>query len=331
MSVLVHGRAIRRAVAGELSEPAERRLRAHLRACEACRARYDELARVAEALATQGQRSSAATRERARLVAALGLEPGEVAAAAEGTGERLSPTPRLRRPVWAVALLVPAAAALWLVVRPAPAPPGTRPAPPDSEGRAVTWRGVPVASPSGEEAAPPAALLVFASRKGGDGSRDDDRGGAARSRVKAIPKAKALDAAGPLRHVRLVADLPASGEGRVSQGDFVQFVLRGLQVKAFVTVVGIDDGGELHTYVPAAGAQMTSHQPSSSSISLGASVDLSTGHRTGRLRLYALLPPAPLDPARLRAAARRVDLTRPGAPPLDLPVPQVAGVLTIGP
>jgi len=331
MSVLVHGRAIRRAVAGELSEPAERRLRAHLRACEACRARYDELARVAEALAAPAPRLSSAARERERLVAALGS--GEGAAGAEDARARLSPTSRARRPVWAVSLLVPAAAALWLVVRPAPTPPSQRPGLPDGGAGQITWRGAPGSSSSaiGEEAAPPAALLVFASRKGGDGSRDDDRGGGARSRAKPSAKAKGMDGVAPTPHVRLVADLPASGEGRVSQGDFVQFVLRGLQVKAFVTVIGIDDEGEVHTYVPPAGAEVTSHEPSSSSISLGASVDLSTGHRTGRLRLYALLPAAPLEPARLRAAARKVDLTRAGAPPLDLPIPQVAGVLTIGP
>jgi len=347
MSVWLHGRAIRRAVAGALSERAERRLRAHLRGCEACRAHYDELARIAETLAaTRGEIGtvdgeagisasngsapvpvsgtlSAAARERARLMAAL---PSSEDARAGGVAAAGAPPPRTaraRRPVWAAALLVPAAAALWLVVRPVSAPPPS--VRPDGGVASVAWRG----SPSGDDAAPSATLLVFASRKVGGGPGD---GGPARSRARtsATSKSPSIDAA-PVPHVRLVADLPASGEGRVSRDDFVQFVLRGLQAKAFVTVIGIDDAGEVHTYVPPAGGAVSGHEPSASSISLGSSVDLGAGHRTGRLRLYALMPAAPLDPARIRAAAARIDLTRPGAPPLDLPVPQVAGVLTIGP
>jgi len=341
MSLLLHRSAIRRAVAGELSEPAERRLRAHLRACAACRAHYDDLSRTAEALSATraaaetaisvepaGPLSSAA-RERARLVAALASNDGHIAGAVDAAGARAPRRSRARRPVWAVALLVPAAAALWLVVRPASRP--TRPPPSAGGPGAVAWRG----TSSREEAGPPAALLVFASRKGGDGRRDDGAGGPGHSRAKAGSKSPSRspsnDAVAPQAHVRLVADLPASGEGRVSRDDFVQFVLRGLQAKAFVTVIGIDDAGEVHTYIPPTGSAVAEHEPSSSSISLGSSIDLGAGHRTGRLRLYALLPPAPLDPARIRAAAGRVDLTRPGAPPLDLPVAQVAGVLTIGP
>ena len=316
MSVWFHRGAIRRAVAGDLSEPAERRLRAHLHGCQACRAHYDELAGIAEAFAvTRGATGTAAgtARERARLLAALPSPEEQIAGGLDATRLPASRTARARRPTltWAVAFLVPAAAAaLWLVVRPASHP--NPPAHPDSGAGSVAWRG----SSSGEDPGPPASLLVFASRKGSS---------------KSTSKSTPADAAAAPPHVRLVADLPASGEGRVSRGDFVQFVLRGLQAKAFVTVIGIDDEGEVHTYVPPAGSEVVSHEPSPSSISLGSSVDLGSGHRTGRLRLYALMSPSALDPARIRVAAGRIDLKQTGAPPLDLPVPQVAGVLTIGP
>jgi hypothetical protein len=49
------------------------------------------------------------------------------------------------------------------------------------------------------------------------------------------------------------------------------------------------------------------------------------------LRLYGLLSTEPLPPERVRAALAQLDRTRPGAPALDLAVPQVAGLLTIEP
>jgi len=131
--------------------------------------------------------------------------------------------------------------------------------------------------------------------------------------------------------VRLVAEMPASGEARVSLDDYVQFSVRGLRAPAFVTVVGVDDAGEVHTYVPRAGIPPPHPAPSSAAISLGASIDLARGHRPGRLRIYGLLSAEPLAPERVRAAAAQVDRTRPGAPPLDLAVPQVSGLLTIAP
>jgi anti-sigma factor RsiW len=154
------------------------------------------------------------------------------------------------------------------------------------------------------EPSAPAALLIFASRK---------------------------DAARGHGPVRLVAELPASGEGRVSLEDYVQFSVRGLHAPAFVTVVGVDDAGEVHTYVPRAGTPPPRPAPSASATSLGASIDLAPGHRPGRLRIYGLLSAEPLSPERVRAAAARLDRTRPGAPALDLAVPQVAGLLIIEP
>ncbi len=199
--------------------------------------------------------------------------------------------PRARR-WWPAALLIaPAAAALLLLARPTP----------HDASSDVTWRGGGAAT---EATAVPATLLVYASRResGGD--------------------------PGP---VRLVADLPASGEGRVTLSDYVQFSVRGLRSAAFTTVLGIDDAGALHLYAPRPGTPPVATAPSDRPVPVGPSVDLRRGHRPGRLRLYALFSAAPVDEARLRAAAARVDPTRPGVPPLDLPLPQLSGVLLVSP
>ena len=285
MSLLLHRRAIARAVAGELSADAERSLRDHLRGCTACRAHYDQLASTAEAFALSAGRADtrADERARARLLEAL-------AAPFDGkAGGRARPASS--RWTWAAVGLVPAAALAVVLLRPALRS--------DPAGYQAMRGGGEGAEPSA-----PAELLIFASRK--------DTG----------------SGHGP---VRLVAELPASGEGRVSLDEYVQFSVRGLHAPAFITVVGIDDAGDVHTYVPRAGAPPPHPAPSSGAISLGASIDLAHGHRPGRLRIYGLLSAEPLPPEQVRAAAARVDRTRPGAPALDLAVPQVSGLLTIAP
>jgi len=140
MSLLVHKRAIERAVLGELAPRDETRLRAHLRGCPRCRAHYDGLARTAQAL---GGGRAAAARARDRLFAALD-GPAPVATPA---GPARAPFVRQRR-VWLGALLalVPAAALvlLWL-----------------SRSRdEITWRGG-----SATEAPPPATVVLYARSK----------------------------------------------------------------------------------------------------------------------------------------------------------------------
>jgi hypothetical protein len=140
VSLLVHRRAIERAVLGELAPLAEMRLRAHLGGCPRCRAHYDGLARTAEAL---GGGRAAAARARARLFAALD------APAPTATPEAPAREPLVhRRRAWlgASLALVPAAALvmLWL-----------------SRGRdEVTLRGG-----GASEAAPPATLVLYARSK----------------------------------------------------------------------------------------------------------------------------------------------------------------------
>jgi hypothetical protein len=285
MSLLLHRRAIARAVAGELSVGAERALRDHLRGCTACRAHYDQLASTTQAFALVAGRAEMRADERAR--GRLLAELETPSPSGDGVRDRAPST----RWTWAAVGLIPAAALTVFLLRPASGP------------EPAGYQAMRGAGDSSEPSAP-AELLIFASRK--------DTG----------------SGHGP---VRLVAELPASGEGRVSLDDYVQFSVRGLHAPAFVTVVGIDDAGDVHTYVPRAGAPPPHPAPSSGAVSLGASIDLARGHQPGRLRIYGLLSPEPLPPERVRAAAAQVDRTRPGAPALDLAVPQVSGLLTIAP
>lgn len=145
MSLLLHKRAIQRAVLGELAPRREARLRAHLELCARCRDHYDGLARMAEAL-DAGR--AAAARARARLFAALpdpppsaGDERPPVAAAGRTS---------MRRRAWVGASLALAAATVVLVLV----------WPRDRDD--VTWRG-------GQEpgTAPPATLVLYARSKAG--------------------------------------------------------------------------------------------------------------------------------------------------------------------
>lgn len=274
MSLLFHGRAVLRAVAGTLPPAADARLRAHLRGCAACRGRYDQLARSSWVLGAP----TSARRERAALVAELDA-PAQ--APARRRIVRLAP-----------ALLLPAAAALVLWARTATPPPDP----------AVSFRG---AAP-GEEPAAPVRLLVFAKAKNSSDSDDT-------------------------RSLRLVADLPGAGEGKVSLRDYVQLGYRGLATPSYVAVLGVDDAGAVHLYVPRPGAAAVRVEPAPGARALAPSIDLAFRHRPGRLRLYAVFSRAPLDEARLRQAARRAQ-TEPGRPlPLDAPALQVGGLLTIEP
>jgi len=229
--------------------------------------------------------------ERARQRLLAALEGGSAPAAPASV-----PAATRARRWWRATLLVaPAAAALLLFVRSERTQKRAveRPVP------EVTWRGGG-ASPT----TPAPTLLVYASRK---------------------------DPAGGHGPVRIVAELPASGEGRVSLSDYVQFSVRGLAAPAFITVVGFDAAGGLHVYAPRPGGAAAPLPPSATPVAVGPSIDLQRAHRPGPLRLYALFSPEPIDEARLRAAGARIDWKRPGVAPLDLPVPQASGLLLVAP
>jgi hypothetical protein len=268
VSLLLHGRAIARAAAGELPAADEAKLREHLRKCARCRARYDELSRTARAV---GDGAAAAARERERLFAALDAPK----VAARGA----------RRWVWASGLaLAPVAAVIVWFARPTPAPV----APADQ----VTMRGG--AEPA---APPPATLVMYATRRLGPASH------------------------GP---IRMVGELPGSGEARLSLGDYLQLGVRGLKEPMHVRVVGLEQDGRTHEY-----AGDTLLMPSAATVTLGGSVELARAHAPGRLRVVAIFSEKKVDDEAVRAAIGRFDPRRVerGGPSGDAAV--VTGLLVI--
>ncbi len=280
MSAFLRRRSIRRAIFGELSPGALKRLRRHIGGCASCRAAYDRLALVAGDAA-------AARRERARLEAAL---PG-------GGGARAR---RPRWPLLAPLAAVPAlaAAALLLVARPAPPPP---PAP------AVVERGGPAPDAAME---PRLALALYAVRPG---ARDAG--------------------AGP--RLRLLGQLPASGEAFASRRDWLQLGYRGPTVPGHLVVAGRDEGGRVHVYFPAPGGSARVAAAPGEVQPLGGPIELAAGHRPGAVRLVAIFARAPLDPARiaaaLAAAPRDAGLDAAGAVPAGLSAVTIGGILQIDP
>jgi hypothetical protein len=131
--------------------------------------------------------------------------------------------------------------------------------------------------------------------------------------------------------VRLVADLPGSGEGRVSTADYVQLGVRGLRAPAYVRVVGVDASGAVHPYVPRAGGAAPRLAPGPGVQALGASFELGRDQRPGRLRVVAFFSPAALDEAAARAAAGRLSATAPDVVARDLHAEIVSGVIVVEP
>ena len=177
-----------------------------------------------------------------------------VAAVDRPSGGR-GPQDRSRRSRWLPALFVlaPAAAIVVWIVKPA--------APPNKTVDEVTMRGS--ADPTPTPAAATPTLIIYASRK-----------------------------TGPARHgpVRLVAELPGSGEARVSLGDYLQLGVRGLRAAAHVRVVGLDDHGAVHDYLPD-----TVALPAARTSAVGRSVDLARDHAPGKVKVVALFSDAPVS------------------------------------
>jgi hypothetical protein len=155
----------------------------------------------------------------------------------------------------------------------------------------------------GDSRASPGMVLIYASRKTGPATH------------------------GP---VRLVAEVPGSGEGRVSIGDYLQLNVSALRAPAYVRVVAVDDMGGVHPFGLATAGAATPLQPADKPIALGSSVELGRGHRPGRLRILALFSSAPIDDAAVRAAVARPD-QRGAAPTLGSSVDVVTGLLIVEP
>jgi hypothetical protein len=170
-----------------------------------------------------------------------------------GRQERQERQERSRRSRWLPALFVlaPAAAIVVWIAKPA--------APPNKRGDEVTMRGS--ADPTPTAATP--TLIIYASRK-----------------------------TGPAHHgpVRLVAELPGSGEARVSRSDYLQLGVRGLPAAAHVRVAGLDDHGSVHDYLPD-----TFALPAARTSVLGRSVELARDHAPGTVKVVALFSDAPVS------------------------------------
>jgi hypothetical protein len=302
MSLWLHRRAIAQAVIGDLPVTAEARLRAHMHRCVPCHRYYDQLSLVNGAGAQGGaqggaQRMTAAGRERSRLLLALDRQIGQAQEPAAAVA--LSPARRMRfLPVFLPALLVPVAVAVLVVVR---APTGPQEAQEKQEAHKeqeqVTWRGI---APPAEPA--PIRLLVYASRKQTDG------------------------AAGP---VRLLGEIPASGEIEASLGDYLQLGYRDLASAAHVMVVARDAQAGVIQYVPRSEETPARLDPSPDLRTMGPSIDLAIRHQAGRMQLYVLVSEQPLDPLRVRDAVARGPDPSTGRLALDADAKQLVGVMTI--
>lgn len=148
-----------------------------------------------------------------------------------------------------------------------------------------------------EERPAPATLVVYASRKTGPTTH------------------------GPLR---LVGELPGSGEARLSLADYLQLGVRGLRAAAHVRVVGVDEAGGLHDFVRDAAAAAGDRAST-----LGGSIELAQGHTSGRLRLVALFGKDAIDEKAVRDAVAR--LATPEATRAPAPDGVVTGLLVIEP
>lgn len=261
MSLLLHRRAIARAVAGDLPRGAEDRLRAHLGHCRACRAFYDQLAHAASGVALSGGGGArrADARERERLERALPRDTGTGGAGSSGpVGQR----PARGRWLLAGLALAPAAALLLWLRHPAPSLP-----PPAGSAPELGWRG---AQTDATAAGP--TLVVYASRRAGEGGH------------------------APLR---LVGEFPGSGTVRVSRSDYLQFGVRGLATPALVSIVadGHGHGGVVHVFLPRAGAPAPVAAPSPGPSTIGPSFDLARAPAAGRYTVRARFAPAAADAA----------------------------------
>ena len=97
---------------------------------------------------------------------------------------------------------------------------------------------------------------------------------------------------GPTGHgpVRLVAELPGSGEARVSLGDYLQLGVRGLRAATHVRVVGVDERGAVHPYL----SDTLATPPAGASL-LGRSIELGRDHVAGKTRIVARFSAGPID------------------------------------
>jgi hypothetical protein len=107
----------------------------------------------------------------------------------------------------------------------------------------------------------------------------------------------------PQRGIRLVAELPASGEGVLHRSESIQLSYQGTGSPRFLSVVALDARGETYVYFPQGEGDPKPLPALPEATSLGRSIRLE-GHALGVLRLYAFLTDALVSEQDLRLAAK---------------------------
>jgi len=89
--------------------------------------------------------------------------------------------------------------------------------------------------------------------------------------------------------VRLIAELPGSGEAHVSLQEFVQFSYRDLQVSSYFTLVGLLANGDVHAMLPINGSPSVRLEPVTRTTAIGPSLDLDGRVPPGPLQVLAIV------------------------------------------
>jgi len=174
-------------------------------------------------------------------------------------------TPPRRVMVWGSLAALPAAALVFLVVKGRPSRTASVTEPPPG----VVWRGG--GATEGRPASLPTVLL-FASRNLGDGRH------------------------GP---VRMVGEIPGSGEATVTTNDFLQLAVRNLRRTAWPAVLARTESGDVRVLWPSEGRDGRLDPGEKETVPLGPSLDLAASGLTGKITLCVLLPDAPPTPREL--------------------------------
>jgi hypothetical protein len=176
------------------------------------------------------------------------------------------PTARPRRVmVWGSLAALPAAALVFVVVKVRTPRTASVTEPPAG----VVWRGG--AATEGPPASLPTVLL-FASRNLGDGRH------------------------GP---VRMVGEIPGSGEATVTTADFLQLAVRNLRRTTWPAVLARTESGDVRVLWPSAGREGRLDPGGKETLPLGPSLDLAASGLTGKLTLCVLLADVPPTPREL--------------------------------
>ena len=93
--------------------------------------------------------------------------------------------------------------------------------------------------------------------------------------------------------VRMVGEIPGSGESAVTTADFLQLAVRNLRRTAWPAVLVRTESGDARLLWPTGGSEVRLDPGSKETVPLGPSLDLAASGLTGKLTLCVLLPEGP--------------------------------------